>query len=127
MPASIERATLDVIERVRLRIAHEKAGHAEDAKMCVHRRVLRRAFLSFEPSAHDQAAARWVGIGQPHAERARVVRERRCISITAVDDLERGNLTIGKTRGRSRIGGVWIDVARAAFRLPGIALPRSLT
>ena len=37
----VERAAFDVVERLRLDVAHQEPGHAEDAEVTVHRRIRR--------------------------------------------------------------------------------------
>ena len=116
-----QRTSFDIIERVRLEVAHEKPGHAQHPKVRVHRGIGRRAFLPSEAYVRDQPATGWIGIRQPHAEGPDAVLERRGKRVAAVDELERRDLSVGQAGGGRGIGRIGIDVVRAALRCPRLA------
>src|ERR1044072_2665732 len=63
MPTVLENTAFDIVERVRLRIAHQKASDTEYAEMRVHGGILGRAFLPLESGVGNQPAPGWVRIG----------------------------------------------------------------
>src|ERR1044072_4764808 len=98
MPTVLENTAFDIVERVRLRIAHQEAGDTEYAEMRVHGGILGRAFLPLESGVGNQPAPGWVRIGHPHAKRAHAMCERRREAVTAVDHLQRADLPVGEVR-----------------------------
>ncbi len=117
----VPAAPLDVVQRVRGGILHEKASDADHSQMTVHRRIGRGAFLTAKTRRQDKPRSAGIGIRHPHSKLFHAIGQRCRKQIGAVNHLQGRDLAVGQTCLRARIRGIGIAVARAAFCGPGIA------
>src|SRR6266516_3513833 len=104
----IQRTALNVIQRIRIHIAHQKSCYSQNSQMRVHGSLSVCALLATESCVGNETAPARVGIRKPHTKSLYGVSERRCESVAAVNKLQCFNLPIRETGSGARVR--WIGI-----------------